>query len=417
MIFNKKLSIYLFFSLSLFTGFLFSENSSGGAKIDHEYLFPFINGLSLDFKAGLKNLLNNSGSLIHSPSFYIINGKLLNITQNILIVKILYLIICLSLPFLFYLILREKYGYDDDFIFYFSLIVFLSPYFRSSAIWLLGDNLSLIFLSISFLFFLKFNQDTKNNINGYLSVFFLIACCYIRYYYCVLYIYYLLIFFKNTEKEFIFKILFLSFFLAIPSLIYFYYVIIEFDFLHSLNTFGTINYLNSGMIILTIILFYLIPFIFNKDFKIFSYYKKRIKIIFIFLSFFFIIFLIENYSTMKLIDFPQKGGGVFIKLLTFFNLKETYAILLISLISLIILDFLFKKNRFQNYFLLITIIISLPLFTIYQKYLDPLFYLIFFGLIKSDYLDEIIMKKKINLKLTFSYFGSFYLFSLFYYLR
>ena len=164
MIFYKKLSIYLLFSLSLFIGFLFNENSSGGAKIDHEYLFPFINALSLDFKAGLENFLNNSGSLIHSPSFYLITSKLLNTTQSLFFVKILYLIICLSLPFLFYLILREKYGHDDYFIFYFSLIIFLSPYFRSSAIWLLGDNLSLIFLSISFLFFLKFNQNTRNNI-------------------------------------------------------------------------------------------------------------------------------------------------------------------------------------------------------------------------------------------------------------
>ena len=86
------------------------------------------------------------------------------------------------------------------------------------------------------------------------------------------------------------------------------------------------------------------------------------------------------------------------------------------MISLLVLDYLFEKNRFQNYFLLITIIISLPLLTIYQKYLDPLFFLIFFGLLKSDYLDEMIYKKKINLKLIFVYFGSFYLFSLFYYL-
>ena len=99
MIFNKKLSIYLFFSLSIFIGFLFNENSSGGAKIDHEYLFPFINGLSLDFINGLENLLNNSGSLIHSPSFYLITGKLLNITQSLLIVKILYLIIKLIFTF------------------------------------------------------------------------------------------------------------------------------------------------------------------------------------------------------------------------------------------------------------------------------------------------------------------------------
>ena len=34
------------------------------------------------------------------------------------------------------------------------------------------------------------------------------------------------------------------------------------------------------------------------------------------------ILLIENYSTVELIDFPQKGGGVFIKLLTYLNIKE-----------------------------------------------------------------------------------------------
>ena len=157
-------------------------------------------------------------------------------------------------------------------------------------------------------------------------------------------------------------------------------------------------------------------FLISRDFKILNYYKKKIKIIFIFYSFFFLIFLIEYYSNIKLVDFPQKGGGVFIKLLSFLDFEKTYLILFISLISLLVLDYLFEKNRFQNYFLLITIIISLPLLTIYQKYLDPLFFLIFFGLLKSDYLDEMINKKKINLKLIFVYFGSFYLFSLFYYL-
>jgi len=35
----------------------------------------------------------------------------------------------------------------------------------------------------------------------------------------------------------------------------------------------------------------------------------------------------------------------------------------------------------------------------------------------NNYIDEVIIKKKINLKLIFSYFGAFYLFSLFYYLK
>ena len=39
MFFNKKLSIYLFF-LYQYSWFLFGENSSGGARIDHQYLLP-----------------------------------------------------------------------------------------------------------------------------------------------------------------------------------------------------------------------------------------------------------------------------------------------------------------------------------------------------------------------------------------
>ena len=34
---NKRLIIYFLFSASLFFGFLFEENSSGGGKFDHEY--------------------------------------------------------------------------------------------------------------------------------------------------------------------------------------------------------------------------------------------------------------------------------------------------------------------------------------------------------------------------------------------
>ena len=69
MFFNKKISIYVLCSLTLFLGFIFGENSSGGAKIDHKYLFPFIENFSLSLETGIKNFLSNSGSLIHSPIF------------------------------------------------------------------------------------------------------------------------------------------------------------------------------------------------------------------------------------------------------------------------------------------------------------------------------------------------------------
>jgi len=103
------------------------------------------------------------------------------------------------------------------------------------------------------------------------------------------------------------------------------------------------------------------------------------------------------------------------KLAKLSKIDVTFTMLFISTVSVLVLDFLFQKDRFSNYFLLLVLILSLPLLTIYQKYLDPLFYLIFFGLIKSTYLSEIINKKKMNFKFIYFYFSSFYLFSLYYY--
>ena len=61
------------------------------------------------------------------------------------------------------------------------------------------------------------------------------------------------------------------------------------------------------------------------------------------------------------------------------------------------------------------IIFSLPLYTLFQKYLDPLIFFIVFGLFKSSVLSEILTKQNINIKFFIFYFLSFYTFSIFYY--
>ena len=183
--FNKKNLIYLVFSFSLFLGFLVGENSSGGAKIDYEYLFPFIENFRFSFLNAIDLFAKDSGTLIHSPVFYILVGKAKNLFLNINYLKILYIIISCSLPYIFYLVLKERYRYNIDFCFYFSLIIFFSPYFRSSAIWLLGDNLSLIFFCLSIYFINKKTETIENFKKYFLSLFFLGLCCYIRYYYFI----------------------------------------------------------------------------------------------------------------------------------------------------------------------------------------------------------------------------------------
>ncbi len=415
--FYKRISVYLLFVSSLIIGFVFHENSSGGGKLDYGYVIPFIENFSIDFNNGFQNYVEKKISLIHSPVFYIIASFILKFTNSLLIVKLLYLLVCTFLPFVFFKILKEKNNFDSQIIFYFSLIIFFSPYYRSSAIWLLGDNLSLIFFGLSIFYFLKFENKKKIK-DLYLSIIFLILCCYIRYYYCLFFIYYLIFIIKNLDLKVLFNVFILSLILSLPAFIYFFYVIINYQFFKTLSSFGDINYIRSSLIILSILLFYLFPFIIDKKLSIIRYYKENYKIFLLIISLFIFIYFLDSFLSLNLISFPsQKGGGVFIKLSNLYNIEPKILLFFLSIVSILILDFLFKNDRFNNYLLLIILILSLPFFAIYQKYLDPLFFLLFFGLVKSNYLEKIINDKSINLIFIFTYFSSFYIFSLIYYLK
>ena len=52
----KSFVIYFLSCFSLLLGLALSENSSGGAKIDFEYLFPYVEGFTLNFKNGLDGI-------------------------------------------------------------------------------------------------------------------------------------------------------------------------------------------------------------------------------------------------------------------------------------------------------------------------------------------------------------------------
>ena len=66
---SNLLLLYCFLICSLFLGLFLGENSSGGARHDHNYLIEFIEDFSKNFFDGLENFLNNPGSIIHSPFF------------------------------------------------------------------------------------------------------------------------------------------------------------------------------------------------------------------------------------------------------------------------------------------------------------------------------------------------------------
>lgn len=407
---SKKFTIYFLLVVTLFLGFLFEENSSGGAKIDNQFLLPFIIAISKNFSKGLDLFFSNGGSLIHSPVFYIFNGYLLKITNSLIVIQFINIIISCFIPYIIYECLKLKYRIDNKTIFYLSLIIFLSPFFRSSAIWLLGDNLSLLFFSMSIFYYLK-TIDEKKMINYFLCLFFLILCCYIRYYYCLFIIYYFFNFIKNDNNNLLIKLTIFCFLCSLPAISYFIYIFENYNFSQLLVNKVSINYFDNLLIILTIIFFYIIPFLtfFLKD--IFFYYKNRKKIVFSVITFFFISYLIYEIDP----NIPY-GGGVFVKLFQELNLNILIGLYFISFLSILSIDFLFKHSRFKNYLLIIILILCFPLDVIYQKYLDPLFIILFFTILDPIVLKKLILSDGNKIYFINSYFLIFLFFSIIYYL-
>jgi len=415
MISKKNLFIFLTLSFSLFIGFYLAEDPSGGGIIDNKILSPYVEKFAINLSYGFEFYGKNPAAIIHSPIFYIIQSLFTKHLGSLLTLNIIYVIISLSLPYIFYLNIKKNKNFNNDYIFFVSLIIFFSPYYRSSSVWLLGDNLSLIFFSLSIYFFLSARTEENKLKNFLFCFFFLILCSYIRYYYSLYFIYFFYFFLKTFNKFTIIKILFFCLVLSTPALLYLYFIIENYNFLDILSNFSRSNIYSNILIIFSIILFYLVPIIHNELLNIYFHFKKYIinfSLIFIIVI---ILYLVDKYLYFSLISFSPNGGGVIFKLLNIFELEKSLFLSLITFITIVILDYLFQTSRLTNYLLLLILIFSLPFTTIYQKYLDPLFFLLLFCLVRSHILENILINKKLNLKIFFSYFIFFYIFATIYY--
>ncbi len=413
---SKKILIYFLFVFSLLVGLFFGENSSGGSKKDFNILIPYIEAFGRNFEQALFLYLDNAATIIHSPVHYILLGNLNNLFGNIFITKIFYIFFSSILPIIFFFILKKKTTKNSSGLFVFSLIIFLSPYFRSSSIWITGDNLALIFFSVSVLFYLKFLKNSnKKKIDLFLCITFLILCSYIRYYYAPFILFYFYEFNKFLNFKWKFTVLVYCFLISLPAFGYFYYIFENTIFLNRAINYTGLSYPSNFFLILSILLFYLFPFFVFKFKKIFEYYKKNYDVlikIFLLLTFFI---LVDFFLKNNLIYFSIYGGGVFKKLFELTNINIKFAMYIFSILSLTLIDYSFKDYRKKNYLLLFIFLISFPMYTIYQKYFDPLFYFVFFGLVNFKNFDEIIDFNTKKLSAIYTYFLFFLIFCMFYY--
>ena len=113
-------------------------------------------------------------------------------------------------------------------------------------------------------------------------------------------------------------------------------------------------------------------------------------------------------------DIPElsHGGGVFYKISKITNLNF---IILFSLMGLVIL-FCLNDLVAKNYLIYLILIFSFPFIHVYQKYYDPLIFIVILSLIDSKFIKDLIENNKINIYLVFIFFTLFLIGSNLYYI-
>tara|TARA_Y100000816_G_scaffold58818_1_gene38522 strand:+ start:1442 stop:2749 length:1308 start_codon:yes stop_codon:yes gene_type:complete len=405
--YKNPLIVFILFYTTILIGFFFNEDSLGGARVDFIHHYE----ISLKFSKNFLETFQNFGSFEegmdtrNSPVFWIFISFLNNFfSEDIL--RILNSFVSILIGLVFLKCLRVKFeSIKLSTLIILSSVIFLSPTIRSLSIWPYTYIWGLFFFIVSIYYFLIFLKENDNNKKFNLSlksITFVVFSSYIYPSFAIFFLYYYLyyVFYFKISKR-LFYITFYSLIFSLPAL----YYIVEKDvitsFTHaqgiSTSLSESLNISNKIIIISTMILFFILPII-NLNELVRK--LKSIKILPLTIMFIFFVLNIYffNFPSMKVGGF---GGGFFYKLsnLIFENNYLFFFAFLISIITIYLTTF----RNWNNYFIYLLLILFNPQLTIYNKYYDPLIYIIFLLLINFDVNKHFFEKKYNYLQLYFLY--------------
>ena len=311
---------------------------------------------------------------------------------------ITFFILSFLLPIIFYRILKKNFQNLNKLnLFLITFIILILPGFQYSAIW--GNNhiTALIFFSLG-IYYLQEFRFNKSKINLIKSLFLFSLACYTKQFYVFIFIYILLLVYKKLLlKEFFLILLYLTI-LGLPGLLFtIKNPLLLLGLSQDVTNFGS-TILISG----SIMFFYLIPFIIqyvknkineNKEFKDFYNYKR----------------LIFSLTVVIILSFSFKydsdvGGGVFLKISNI--IFENNMLLFLTSVLGIYFLFYFCEENFESILLVILLLITFSSgYFIFQKYFEPMFFIIFLSLFDKE---KILFSINKNNFVLCSYFFIYY---------
>ncbi len=388
--------IFTLLSITLLIGFFFNQDSagSGGYIVDFENTWPYVEVL----KKSLFVLPWGDNRYVgHTPLHFIILSKIYILVDDKYLIRLIFCIISILMPALFYVCLKINYPNENkNNLLTLASLTFLFPSFRAGAIWA-ADHITALFFFLLFLFFyfkwIKESNFEKLTRNIYLQIIFLALAVYTRQYYALIYIYCMYIYFKRFSLFNFLKLSFIVFVLAIPGFFLIYY-----DPFLARVTWDEKLY-NTILISSSILSFYLIPIFFvllfsNKEKFLIN---KKQQLLFALVSITVVLLL------SILFDYNYKiGGGYFLKL-SYLLINNKILFLISSAIGLILLFNLALEDK-DNILLICLLIFGFSAYMIFQKYFEPMFFFIFFLMIKSS-VSKIFLSNIKNIYFLLFYLG------------
>ena len=405
-LYRKETIFFLFLYLTLITSFIFGENSTGGAIKDYLNQKNASQGFATEFFKTFYKY--DTFATRHSPVLIIFLSLFERINIPDTLIRLIHLHLCLLLPFVFYSCLDKKFGkIDKKILFFLVSLIFLSPTFRSLAIWPDSRLFGLILFTLSIYFFLQF-EESKDFKFAIYNVLVLAFSAYLSPNFSVFSIFFLInfiLYYGFFSRQILYLVI-INLVLALPALYYIF--ILDVNFLLKSAAIGIKgnekiifnNLFNNILITFSIIIFYILPFWFLKIIKVNNILSLKNILISIFIFSICLFNFDYNYSF--------SGGGVFFKLSNYF-FKNNYLFYFISFFSILIICSLISK-KYTNILLFMLIVLNNPQYTIYHKYFDP-FILIAFLTIFSFKLDFKKVYYKKNYLLIFAYFLVFLIIS------
>lgn len=389
----------IFLYSSLIIGFIFNENLTGGARNDYFAHKEIVLKLAANFFEILLNF--NNESTRHSPVLLIILSFFEKIEFSDTIIRLINLHFLLLIILFFYKCLKIQFiNFNDKILYLISLLIFLSPTFRALSIWPDSRLHGLLYFVISIFFFLNFKKEKNEKLKfrfALLNTFFLCLASYFSPNFCLFVFFFLFHYFNNYKiKKSFFIIILFNFFLSVPAIYYVFFLKIFF-FLTPVSEYGksiiALNPSNKIILISSIFLFHYFPLFFVTK----TNYSIPIKYLIILTFIFAILIYFFNYQTFF------SGGGIIYKLSNIlFN--NNYFIYFFSFFGFLLIFNLSYKN-FNNFLLIILVILGNPQLEIYHKYYEPMLLIIFFTLFNFNF-DRLKLQKRI---LIFYIFNSFFL--------